>query len=277
MSSCLTEPALLRGYQEFVYWTISRHDYGQTGRDSLYLESICRRFAADIFVSTYYSTPTVTPSFFSGYDMIPEALGFPLTDEAWKEKRRAIMHAAGHAMISRNSAEDLERLYPALPRCRTYVTRAAVAHTFRPASDEETSRFRDARGIGAGLYALMVGERLGYNGYKNGSLVFRALAGLPKDKKLMLICIGGNQAIEPELRELARDLEVRRLSLDDAELQPPTPAHMFCSTPQRMKGLGCPLSRLWPVAHRRSSAGTHPYQKWLATRQSLSMKTTLPR
>ena len=37
------------------YWTIARHDYAQTGRDSLYLESICRRLDADVFVSTYYS------------------------------------------------------------------------------------------------------------------------------------------------------------------------------------------------------------------------------
>src|SRR5262249_39154124 len=58
------------------YWTIGRHDYAQTGRDSLALEAVCRRLDADIFVSTYYSTPTTTPSFFVGYDMIPERLGF---------------------------------------------------------------------------------------------------------------------------------------------------------------------------------------------------------
>ena len=37
----------------------------------------------------------------------------------------------------------------------------------------------------------MVGDRLGYGGYKNGSLVFRALAQLPDDNPLVLICVGG--------------------------------------------------------------------------------------
>src|SRR5262249_43487027 len=89
------------------YRTIAAHNYGQTGRDSLYLERICRELRADLFVSTYYSTPTDTPSVFMGHDMIPEVLGFDLSDESWREKHRAIQHAAAHIMVSANSARDL--------------------------------------------------------------------------------------------------------------------------------------------------------------------------
>ena len=43
------------------YRTIAAHDYGRCGDDSLYLERICRELGADLFVSTYYSTPTRRP------------------------------------------------------------------------------------------------------------------------------------------------------------------------------------------------------------------------
>ncbi len=109
------------------YWTIARHDYAQTGRDSLYLETVCRQLDADLFVSTYYSSPVTTPSYFSGYDMIPEVLGFPLTEEAWKEKRRAILHASAHGMISANSARDLEKTYPSITTGSTCTSLIAVS------------------------------------------------------------------------------------------------------------------------------------------------------
>jgi hypothetical protein len=89
---------------------IAAHDYARTGADSLALERICWELEADLFVSTYYTTPTVTPSFFFGYDMIPEMIGANLFQEAWREKRRAILHAAARLMISENSAHDLERI-----------------------------------------------------------------------------------------------------------------------------------------------------------------------
>jgi glycosyltransferase involved in cell wall biosynthesis len=222
------------------YWTIRRHDYLQTGLDSLYLDSVCRQLSADIFVSTYYSTPTTTPSFFSGYDMIPEVLGFPLRDEAWKEKRRAVIHAASHSMISRNSADDLEKLYPDLPRGRTYVTKVGVAPVFTRPSDDECDRFRSAHALQRKRYVVMVGERLGYGGYKNGALAFRALAELPDDKSLVLICVGGRRDIEPQLRQLAPRLDVRRLALDDAELCACYAGAHALLFPSKYEGFGMP-------------------------------------
>ena len=141
------------------YWTIARHEYAQTGADSLYLEEVCQRLGADLFVSTYYSTPTATPSFFSGYDMIPEILGFPLTDEEWQEKRRAVLHAAGHSMISANSARDLEGLYLDLPRGQTHVALAGVAPEFSPPPPQVIDKFRVGHGLADKPYVIVVGER----------------------------------------------------------------------------------------------------------------------
>jgi hypothetical protein len=201
------------------YWTIARHDYSQTGRDSLYLESICRQLDADVFVSTYYSTPTNTASFFVGYDMIPEVLGLPLDDEPWKEKRRAILHASAHSMISRNSANDLEKTHPFIASGSTYVTHCGVDPSFTRPADDDVNAFRRRHGLDRNAYVVMVGDRTGYGGYKNGSLAFRALAQLHDDYPLVLVCIGGEQDIEPQLRELAPRLDVRRLALSDADLR----------------------------------------------------------
>jgi len=80
----------------------------------------------------------------------------------------AIRHAAGHSMISQNSANDLERLYPELPRSLTYVTHVGVAPEFsRPDADAVTA-FLATHRLQGKTYLLMVGERSGYGGYKNG-------------------------------------------------------------------------------------------------------------
>jgi glycosyltransferase involved in cell wall biosynthesis len=222
------------------YWTIAAHDYQQTGRDSLYLETICRQLDADAFASTYYSTPTTTASFFVGYDMIPEVLGLPDQEETWREKRRAILHASGHSMISRNSAKDLKTVYPSITGGSTYVTFCAIDRCFTRPADGEVEAFRQRHGLGRDAYVLMVGERLGYGGYKNGSLAFRALADLPADNPLVLVCVGGHQEIEAEFRELAPGLDVRRLALDDAELRAGYGGAHALLYPSKYEGFGMP-------------------------------------
>ena len=222
------------------YWTIAPHEYAQTGADSLYLEEVCQRLGADLFVSTYYSTPTTTPSFFSGYDMIPEMLGFPMTDETWQEKRRAIIHAAGHSMISANSARDLEGLYPDLPRGQTYVAPVGVAPEFSPPSPHVVETFRAAHGLGDKPYVIMVGERFGFGGYKNGTLAFRALAQMPAECPLALICVGGQPDIEQELQEIAPQLDAHRLSLPDAELAAAYAGAHCLLYPSKYEGFGMP-------------------------------------
>ena len=222
------------------YRTIARHDYTQTGQDSLYLETICRQLDADLFVSTYYSTPTTTPSFFVGHDMIPEVLGFPLEDEAWQEKRKAILHASAHSMVSRNSARDLERTYKCLAAGGTYVAHNGVDPCFTRPSEDVVDAFRNRHGLTRKPYVLMVGERIGFGGYKNGSLAFRALAAMPESGDLTLVCVGGQLDIEPRLRDLAPRLDVRRLTLDDADLAAAYAGAHALLYPSKYEGFGMP-------------------------------------
>jgi glycogen synthase len=86
----------------------------------------------------------------------------------------------------------------------------------------------------------MVGERLGFGGYKNASLAFRALANMPEDNPLSLICVGGAQDIEPYLRELAPMLDVRRLALGDDDLRAAYAGAHALVYPSRYEGFGLP-------------------------------------
>lgn len=222
--------------------TIRAHDKAAAGADSLLLERICREESASLFVSTYYTTPTATPSVFFGHDMIPEALGFDLADETWREKHRAIRHACAHIMVSENSARDLESMMPNVPAGSTLVAHNGVAPAFRPASAAEVDAFRQAHGL-TGPYVLTVGERTGYRGYKNALLLFRALGlGEAATRDLTVLCIGGAKEIEPMFRELAPDVRMLRLSLDDEGLRLAYAGAEALVYPSRYEGFGMPVA-----------------------------------
>jgi glycosyltransferase involved in cell wall biosynthesis len=219
---------------------IPAYDYARTGADSLALERVCRKLDADLFVSTYYTTPTATPSLFFGYDMIPEMTGADLSREAWREKRRAILHAAAHLMISENSARDLERIYE-LPHASTRVAHCGVWRSFFRASPQEVASLRSKYRLTDQRYVLVVGERVSVDGYKNGELVFSAMRRLPDPSRLTLVCVGGSPIIERHLAALAPTTRTIRLSLEDDELRAAYGgAHAFVY-PSRYEGFGMPV------------------------------------
>jgi glycosyltransferase involved in cell wall biosynthesis len=219
---------------------IDAHDYGRTGADSLALERICRELNADLFVSTYYTTPTAMPSFFFGYDMIPETIGANLSEEQWREKRRAILHAAAHVTISESSARDLERIYGLL-QGSTHVAHCGVWRSFYPPSPQEIASLGNKYGLSDRPYVLMVGDRVGVGGYKNGELVFKAMGQFADPGQFTLVCVGGSPIIEPRFAALAPKTRMIQLRLDDDELRAAYGgAHAFCY-PSRYEGFGMPV------------------------------------
>ena len=76
------------------YRPIPAYDYDKTDIDAQMLQEICDEKRADLFTSTYYTTPLSTPSVFLAHDMIPEVIGADLEEVCWKEKHYGIMHAS---------------------------------------------------------------------------------------------------------------------------------------------------------------------------------------
>ncbi|WP_442946592.1 hypothetical protein [Nostoc sp. 'Peltigera malacea cyanobiont' DB3992] len=73
------------------------------------LQQICDEEEAELFISSYYTTPIETPSVFMAYDMIPEVLGGNLNEPMWREKHNGIKHASAFIAISENTAKDLSK------------------------------------------------------------------------------------------------------------------------------------------------------------------------
>lgn len=221
--------------------TVPAYDAARPEADRLLLQRICDEEGAELFVSTYYTTPLTTPSVFFGHDMIPERLGAPMhTEQSWRNKHLAIAHASASIMVSKNSARDLIELGPVRPGSPVHVAYNGCPAAFHPAAPDERSAFRAAHGL-TGDYLLYLGERRGFHNYKNALLLFRALARWPSARDMTVVLVGGNEAIEPELAALAPETRVLRLSLDDDGLRAAYSEAYAFVYPSRYEGFGIPV------------------------------------
>ena len=91
---------------------IPAYNYGTADADRQILQQVCDEEGADLFISTYYTTPLSTPSVFMAYDMIPEVLQANLNEQMWREKHHGIRHASAYIAISENTAQDLVKFFP---------------------------------------------------------------------------------------------------------------------------------------------------------------------
>lgn len=207
--------------------------------DSFLLQKICDEEDANLFLSTYYTTPISTPSALLVYDMIPEVMGCDL--EAWQEKIYALTHASAYAGISQNTIQDLKNFYPHLAdNCLTVVTCCGVSKKFKPASLESIQSFRKKYKLEK-PYFCTVGERFGFNGYKNVRLLFEALSQLENKSDLSVLCIGGSESLEKELSDLARGIDVILAKVSDTDLAVAYSGAIALVYPSKYEGFGMPI------------------------------------
>jgi glycosyltransferase involved in cell wall biosynthesis len=208
--------------------------------DSLLLQRVCDEEGAALFVSTYYTTPIGTPSLMLVYDLIPERLGLDMSDPVWAEKRLAVEHASSYACISESTRRDLLELEPGSRDKPADVVPLGVDPGFFPASDTEVAAFRTEHGL-EWPYFLVVGERLGVDGYKNVGLLFRAFRDWPGAADHEIVCVGGRPQLEPELRAAGPRVRARRVSLGDEELRLAYAGAEALVVPSRYEGFGLPV------------------------------------
>lgn len=206
--------------------------------DRTMLQAVCDEEGAEAFVSTYYSTPLTTPSLFLAHDMIPEFTDFyDLADAQWQEKHHAINRASAFVAVSQSTARDLARLYPDLEN------RVAVAHNgidrdvFSPAPEEEVADFRRRHGLDK-PYFVFIGMR---QAYKNGLLPLLALQLVPDPEAFTLLYVGGGPVLEPEMKALAGNLDVRVAALSDRDLVCAYSGAEALIYPSTYEGFGLPI------------------------------------
>ncbi|PSB51793.1 FkbM family methyltransferase [filamentous cyanobacterium Phorm 6] len=219
------------------YLTIPAYNYGTTDTDREMLQQVCDQEGADLFISTYYTTPLSTPSVFMAYDMIPEVLQANLNEPMWKEKHHAIRHASGYISISENTARDLRKFFPEIPLDSVKVAHCGVDSLFSPASQEEINSFKIKYGISK-PYFLSVG---GGSDYKNTILFFKAFGKLASKQGFEIVCTGTGILLEAELRNYTVGSVVHKLQLSDEELRLAYAGAVALIYPSKYEGFGMPV------------------------------------
>lgn len=222
------------------YKLIDAYDYRYSALDCAKIQEICDEIEADVFISTYYTTPLFTPTVFMAYDMVPEAMEFDLNELCWQEKHRGILYSSRYLAISQNTAKDLTKFFPHISPDLVTVAYCGVDNSFKPTSPDKVKGFKSKYNISK-PYFLLVGSRLSLKGYKNAILLFKALSQLENRQKFAVVCIGGDATLEPELEALSHDIDVHLLTLEDAELRLAYGAAIALVYTSKYEGFGLPI------------------------------------
>lgn len=215
--------------------------WSHTPADSLMIDRFAAELGADVFVSTYYTTPTSIPAVAMIYDMIPEVLDFNLRERVWREKEITISFAQYYACISANTRADLLKFYPRIAPGRVSLTPCGLDEVaFRPRAAGEIAAFRRGHDVPE-HYFMLVGSRSRRTRYKNAELVFDALR-TTRGERIHLLCAGGEPEIEADFLEaLPPGITAQRLELTDAELSCAYAGAQALVYPSLYEGFGMPV------------------------------------
>ena len=219
---------------------ISAFQLGAAREESAELDRICCEENAALFISTYYTYTTLTPSLLMLYDMIPErfdTVGPDAPNPEWRDKYHAIVNSTSFAAISHSTARDLATCYPQAAQRPLTVIPCAVSAYFRVHSAEEIAAFKAANGIDRPYY-LLVGRR---DPHKNAALFFQAFAQLPDRERYAIVMAGGGNTLEPELRELVGPAAGYAGFFSDQDLSLAYSGAIALIYPSLYEGFGLPI------------------------------------
>ena len=219
------------------YRTISPYNYNDTESDRQMLQQICDEEGAELFISTYYTTPINTPSVFMAYDMIPEVLGDNLNEPMWIEKHNAIKHASAFISISENTAKDLSTFFPNISLESITVAHCGVDPLFSPTSENEINAFKYKYGINKPYFLLG-----GLGGYKNSILFLQAFSQLINKHSFDIVATGAGSQLPPEWRQYTAGCTFHGLQLSDAELRLAYAGAVALVYPSQYEGFGMPVA-----------------------------------
>ncbi len=220
------------------YRLVGAYDVFQTTLDRAMLQRVCDEEGADVFISTYNTSPVTTPSVCAIYDMIPECFPqlFDLKEPQWQEKHLAIRRASHFIAISEASKQDLLRFATEVSPETVTVALLGVSSVFRPRSTEAVAEFRRRFALDK-PYFLIVGARCGY---KNTRLTFEGLARLPNFGDFDVVCTS-TLPLEPELAGILPDKILRFIRMDDDALSIAYSGAVALLHPSLSEGFGLPL------------------------------------
>jgi FkbM family methyltransferase len=219
-----------------IYIDFPDYSYSTTETDSKLIQSICDLYNADLFLSTYYTTPLSTPSILLVYDMIPEVLNWNLNHPMWIEKSKAIRHASEFICISNNTAQDLIHFNPKMNK-RSSIAYCGIDEIFFPSKTIAVDIFKNKYNIKLPYY-LIVGER---SSNKNIILFFKAISKLSIPLDFEIVCLGGQPILEHDFLNLTNSANIHLLRLDDSEMSSAYSGAIALIYPSLYEGFGMPI------------------------------------
>ncbi len=219
------------------YRSVPPYNYDRTDTDREMLQQVCDEEGADLFISSYYTTPLSTPSVFMAYDMIPEVMGKALNHLMWQEKHQGIQHASAYIAISENTARDLVNFFPHISLAAVKVALCGIKSTFLPAILEEINSLKTKYAISK-PYFILVGGGIGY---KNSILFFKAFSKLYSKHGFEIVCTGSGSLLETEFRAYTSGSVVHMLQLSDEELRAAYSGAVALVYPSKYEGFGLPV------------------------------------
>jgi len=207
------------------------YDADNKEQDAHLVDWACDQEDVAVFVSTYMTYSHCKHNVVMIHDCIPERVAKRvLYEPIWDAKRAAISNADSILTISRYSSDEILAFYPEARNKNLFVTPNAIRQSFLNAHsiaiNSDSTEDEDSQ---TSSYCLLVGERNGYLGYKNGSLALQALDAYNEEHAytLDLKVVGGWRSdshplskfdLEPELLCDANKLRVTRSVVSDADL-----------------------------------------------------------
>jgi len=220
------------------YRLVPLHSYNDMDQDRRLLQAVCDDERADLFISTYYSTPLTTPAALIVYDMIPEVCGHDLREPMWIEKHQALRYVKHFMAISENTRNDLVRLMPHVAKESVTVAYCGIDPRFKPAPPQSIDAFKRRYNITRPYY-LYVGLR---DQYKNALALFQAYSLLPDRADYQLVCTGSHTHLEPELQPYVTPDDVRLTGqVSDDDLVAAYFGAVAMVYPSRYEGFGLPI------------------------------------
>ncbi|WP_308189092.1 glycosyltransferase [Nostoc mirabile] len=219
------------------YRNLLPYDYNDTLADKEILQQVCDEEGANLFISSYYTIPTTTPSVFMAYDMIPEVMGWDMNNPMWQEKHHGIEYASAYIAISQHTAHDLVKYFTDIIIESITVAHCGVKSTFSPCKLQEVNAFKSKYSI-TKPYFILVGVG---SAYKNSILFFQALSKLASSYGFDIVCTGSGGLLAPEFRAYTSGSIVYMLQLSDEELAIAYSGAVALVYPSKYEGFGMPV------------------------------------
>jgi glycosyltransferase involved in cell wall biosynthesis len=208
--------------------------YEKIEADSIYLQDICDKYNAGIFISTYYTYPKSTKTIMMVHDLIPEVYEWKGIE--WDTKKKCIELADSFLSVSKSTAKDLKRYYQ-LGKKEINIIPNAVSDIFKENTKEQIDFFKIKYGIKK-PYFIVSGTR---TYHKNIIQFVKAFNSLKNKNNFEILFTGGPPDIEKEFLPYLKNVKYQVVYLSDKELSVAYSAAVALVYPSKYEGFGLPI------------------------------------